>query len=339
MKYITFAVPCYNSESYMDRCIETLLTGGKLVEIVLVDDGSSDATAEIADRYQEKYPDIIKVVHQPNSGHGEGVNQGLRHATGKYFKVVDSDDWLDPHALHRLLDQLRYWDNRGDQVDLVICNYIYDHLYEHTQHTVRFPLAFRSGVISTWDDMGFFDPTQYMIMHSLIYRTEILRQCGLKLPKHTFYVDNIFVYQPLPEVETIYYLNLDLYRYFIGRDDQSVNEKNMIKRVDQQLRVTRIMMEAVDVYALPVTQDKLRAYMLNYFSMMMAISSIFLTLDGSPEAMEKRKQLWADLKAHDPRLCRRCRLSVAEACNLPGWLGCKLSIGGYRIAQKLFKFN
>lgn len=96
MKYITFAVPCYNSESYMDRCIETLLTGGKLVEIVLVDDGSSDATAEIADRYQEKYPDIIKVVHQPNSGHGEGVNQGLRHATGKYFKVVDSDDWLDP---------------------------------------------------------------------------------------------------------------------------------------------------------------------------------------------------------------------------------------------------
>ena len=73
--------------------------------------------------------------------------------------------------------------------------------------------------------------------------------------------------------------------------------------------------------------------------MMMAISSIFLTLDGSPEAMEKRKQLWADLKAHDARLYRRCRFSVAEACNLPGWLGCKLSIGGYRIAQKLFKFN
>ena len=91
MKYITFAVPCYNSESYMDRCVETLLTGGNRVEIVLVDDGSSDRTAEIADRYHEKYPDIIKVVHQPNSGHGEGVNQGLRNATGKYFKVVDSD--------------------------------------------------------------------------------------------------------------------------------------------------------------------------------------------------------------------------------------------------------
>lgn len=113
----------------------------------------------------------------------------------------------------------------------------------------------------------------------------------------------------------------------------------MIKRVDQQLRVTRIMMNAVDVYALPPEQNKLRAYMLNYFSMMMAISSIFLTLDGSKEALAKRKQLWDDLKAHDGHLYRRCRFSVAEGCNLPGWLGSKISIGGYRIAQKLFKFN
>lgn len=99
------------------------------------------------------------------------------------------------------------------------------------------------------------------------------------------------------------------------------------------------MMEAVDVFALPPEQEKLRAYMLNYFSMMMAISSIFLALDGSEEALAKRQKLWDDLKAHDERLYRRCRHSVAQACNLPGWLGCKLSIAGYRIAQKLFKFN
>ena len=119
----------------------------------------------------------------------------------------------------------------------------------------------------------------------------------------------------------------------------AIAEANMIKRVDQQLRVTRIMMNAVDVYALPPEQTKLRAYMLNYFSMMMAISSIFLTLDGSKEALAKRRQLWDDLKAHDGHLYRRCRFSVAEGCNLPGWLGSKISIGGYRIAQKIFKFN
>ena len=195
------------------------------------------------------------------------------------------------------------------------------------------------GRVFTWEEIGKFPPNKNILMHSVIYRTEVLRRSGMELPKHTFYVDNIFVYQPLPQVKTIYYMNLDLYRYFIGREDQSVNEANMIKRVDQQLRVTRIMMNAVDVYALPPEQAKLRAYMLNYFSMMMAISSIFLTLDGSKEALAKRRQLWDDLKAHDGHLYRRCRFSVAEGCNLPGWLGSKISIGGYRIAQKIFKFN
>ena len=218
-------------------------------------------------------------------------------------------------------------------------NYVYEHVADNTRNIVDYKGILPEGRVFTWQEIGKFPPSKNILMHSVIYRTEILRACSMELPKHTFYVDNIFVYQPLPQVKTIYYMNLDLYRYFIGREDQSVNEANMIKRVDQQLRVTRIMMNAVDVYALPPEQAKLRAYMLNYFSMMMAISSIFLTLDGSKEALAKRKQLWEDLKAHDGHLYRRCRFSVAEGCNLPGWLGSKISIGGYRIAQKLFKFN
>ena len=339
-KLITFAVPCYNSAAYMRHCIETLLSAGEQAEIILVDDGSvKDETPAICDEYAAQYPTIVKAIHQENGGHGEGVNQGIRNATGLYYKVVDSDDWLDTAALKTVLAKLQTLVARGTAPDLMICNYVYEHVEDNTRHTVRYTNVFPENRLFSWMHVGHFRPDQNLLMHSVIYRTQVLRDCGMVLPKHTFYVDNIFVYQPLPYVKSMYYMDLDLYRYFIGRDDQSVNEKNMIKRVDQQLRVTRIMMEAVDVYALPVTQDKLRAYMLNYFSMMMAISSIFLTLDGSPEAMEKRKQLWADLKAHDPRLYRRCRFSVAEACNLPGWLGCKLSIGGYRIAQKLFKFN
>ena len=79
---------------------------------------------------------------------------------------------------------------------------------------------------------------QYILMHSVIYRTQLLKECGLELPKHTFYVDNIFVYQPLPHVKNMYYLDVNFYRYFIGRTDQSVNESVMIGRIDQQLRVT-----------------------------------------------------------------------------------------------------
>ena len=339
MKLITFTVPCYNSAAYMSHCVETLLPAGEEAEIILVDDGSKDDTGRIADEFAEKYPDIVRVIHQENGGHGEGVNQGIRNARGVYFKVVDSDDWLDTDALQQVMATLRVHLNDEKPLDLLMANYVYEHVADNTQLVVDYKGILPEDRVFGWPEIGHFPQNKNILMHSVIYRTEVLRACKLELPKHTFYVDNIFVYQPLPEVQTIYYMDLDLYRYFIGREDQSVNEKNMIKRVDQQLRVTRIMMNAVNVYDLPVTQDKLRAYMLNYFSMMMAISSIFLTLDGSEDALRKRSELWADLKAHDERLYRRCKFSVAGACDLPGTLGGKISIGGYRIAQKIFKFN
>ena len=102
-KLITFAVPCYNSAAYMEHCVDTLLQGGDDIEIILVDDGSTkDDTPAICDRYAEQYPDIVRAIHQPNGGHGEGVNQGLRNARGIYYKVVDSDDWVDAHLQLRV---------------------------------------------------------------------------------------------------------------------------------------------------------------------------------------------------------------------------------------------
>lgn len=339
MKLITFTVPCYNSAGYMAHCIETLLTAGPDAEIILVDDGSTDDTPQIADDFAAKYPDIIRVIHQENGGHGEGVNQGVRNAQGLYFKVVDSDDWLDTDALAKVMDKLREFAKMDKPIDLLMANYVYEHVADNTRNIVNYAGILPQDRVFKWSEIGRFPPNKNILMHSVIYRTQVLRAAKLELPKHTFYVDNIFVYQPLPEVRTIYYMNLDLYRYFIGRDDQSVNEKNMVKRVDQQLRVTRIMMRAVDLYAMPVNLDKLRAYMLNYFSMMMTISSIFLVMDGSPAALQKRKDLWAELKAYDKRLYRRCICSTAGLCNLPGGLGSRISLGGYRIAQKIFKFN
>ena len=106
MKLLTFTVPCYNSEAYMEKCIRSLLTGGEDVEIIIVDDGSRDGTVAIADRFAAEYPTIIKAVHQENGGHGEAVNAGLRNATGLYFKVVDSDDWVNQEAYEKVLSTL-----------------------------------------------------------------------------------------------------------------------------------------------------------------------------------------------------------------------------------------
>lgn len=107
MKYITFTVPCYNSAAYMERCVDSLLIGGEDVEILLIDDGSTDRTGEIADEYERNYPGIVRAVHKSNGGHGSGVNAGLHLATGCYFKVVDSDDWLSEDAYRRLLARVK----------------------------------------------------------------------------------------------------------------------------------------------------------------------------------------------------------------------------------------
>ena len=107
MKLITFAVPSYNSEAYMEHCIDTLLTGGEEVEIIIVNDGSKDNTKKIADRYAKQYPTIVKAVHKENGGHGSGVNKGLELATGLYYKVVDSDDWVDEDALKKTLETIK----------------------------------------------------------------------------------------------------------------------------------------------------------------------------------------------------------------------------------------
>ncbi len=338
MKLITFAVPCYNSAAYMDHCIKTLLEAGDEAEIILVDDGSTDDTPAIADRYAEQYPDVVRVIHQPNGGHGEGVNQGLAHATGLYYKVVDSDDWLDVPSLHKVMAQLRTF--AENPVDMVVCNYVYEHVEDNTSHTVNYRNVFPVDRVFTWEEIHKFLPSQNLLMHSVIYRSQLLRDCGLVLPKHTFYVDNIFVYQPLPSVKTLYYMDLDLYRYFIGRADQSVNEQVMVRRVDQQLRVTRIMLACPSPYDLPERQKNLASYMLNYLSMMVAISSVFLTISGTPESLEKKAQLWKELSEGDPRLYRRMKLfSVSAFTNLPGGLGNHLTVLLYRGVQKIYKFN
>ena len=339
MKLITFTVPCYNSAAYMDRCVETLLPAGEEAEIILVDDGSKDDTGKIADAYAEKYPNIVKVIHQENGGHGEGVNQGIRNASGMYFKVVDSDDWLDAEALQKVMQTLRGFAAMEQPVDLLMCNYVYEHVVDNTHHTVSYKSILPQDRVFSWDEIGRFPPSQNILMHTVIYRTQILRDSDLELPKHTFYVDNIFVYQPLPFVKTMYYMDLDLYRYFIGRADQSVNESIMVKRVDQQLRVTRHMIDCQDLDALK-GEKKLRAYMLHYLSMMMAVSDIFLLLDGSAEAKEKQKGLWQYLREHtSAAVYRSIRFGFGGVTNLPFPKGDAIVVGGYRIARKIFKFN
>ena len=151
-------------------------------------------------------------------------------------------------------------------------------------------------------------------------------------------VDNIYVFEPLPYVKTLYYLPVNFYRYYIGREDQSVNESVMISRIDQQIAVTKLM---IDYFRdTKVENLKLRWYMRNYLEIMMVISSIFLIKAGDPESLNKKKQLWEYLRSRDLTTYLVVRHSMlGQTINLPGKGGRKICIGGYRIAQMVVGFN
>lgn len=339
MKLLSVAIPCYNSAAYMSHAIESLLIGGDDVEIIVVDDGSTkDNTLEIAKSYEEKYPTIVKAVHQENGGHGEAVNTGLKNATGLYFKVVDSDDWVDEEAYREVLSTLRMLVDGPDKVDMLIANYVYEKEGQKHKKVMKYDDVIPVRKVFTWDDAKNFKKGQYILMHSVIYRTSLLRECGLVLPKHTFYVDNIFVYVPLPYVKKMYYLDVDFYRYFIGRDDQSVNEAVMIKRIDQQIRVNKIMVEAVDLFR--IKNKKLQRYMFNYLEIITVISTIMLIRSGTEENLEKKRELWTYLKNYDIRLFHKLRNGImGRVMNLPGRAGRKISVAAYKISQKVVGFN
>ncbi len=342
-KTITFGIPCYNSADYMDHCIESILEGtgyAEDVEIVIVDDGSTkDDTPAKADAWQERYPQIIKAVHQENGGHGAAVMKAVANASGVYFKNVDSDDWVDADAVRALLEKLRYFIGLGEHVDLVITNYVYEHVEDNTRNVVDYRHVLPVDKVFTWNNIGHFMMWQYLLMHALTYRVDVLREAKLEMPAHTFYVDNIYAYVPFPKCRSIYYLDVDVYRYFIGREDQSVNDKVLTSRVDHYWRVARVMMHAYHVYD-DIDSAKLRSYMMNYFTIIMAICSVFSKKSDRPDAMDELQRLWDELRAYDKRMYRRARHGVVGlATNLPGTVGKALTLAGYRAAQKLVKFN
>lgn len=343
MKLLSIAIPCYNSAAYMEKCIKSLLKGGEEVEILIVDDGSiKDDTAQIADRYAAKYPTIVKAIHQENAGHGGAVNTGLAHATGLYFKVVDSDDHVGTEAYRKILNVLREMAALKNPVDMVLANYVYDKVDAVHKMVMQYRRVLPQNRIFTWDEIGYFKPGKYILMHSIIYRTQLLRECGLKLPKHTFYVDNIFAFQPFHAVKTLYYVDVNFYRYYIGREDQSVNEKIMISRIDQQLRVNRIM---IDSYAEAKEQNQIKSkkldrYLRSYLTIITCISSVLAIRSKEPENLKKKAEIWAYMKKRSPETWKKIRFSVLGiAMNLPGKTGRQIASIGYSAAQKIYGFN
>ncbi|MFQ9392980.1 MAG: hypothetical protein ACLR2E_00475 [Lachnospiraceae bacterium] len=171
---------------------------------------------------------------------------------------------------------------------MFISNYIYDKVGQKRKRIMQYHSAMPTEQVFTWEEMGNMRLGHYILMHSVIYRTGLLRECGLKLPKHTFYVDNIFVFQPLPFVEEASTTSMrSSTTTFIGREDQSVNETIMIGRIDQQIRVNKIMIDFMA--GRNIKGKRLRNYMMSYLDIITTISSVLPLRSGTDENFEKSR--------------------------------------------------
>ncbi len=338
MKILSVIVPSYNSQAYLNHCIDTLLSSGEGIEILIVNDGSRDQTKEIANEYEKKYPGKVIAIHQENAGHGGAINAGLKVASGHYIKVVDSDDWVNPEVLRNTVTKLGSFIAKQQKVDMFITDFVYDKVGKDKKKVMSYRGTLPEDEIFTWKRLGRFRPGKYILMHSVIYSRKVLEDCQLSLPEHTFYVDNLFVYLPLPYVKTMYYMNQCLYHYFIGRDDQSVNEKNMIKRIDQQLKVNKLMIENVDVHA--IKERSKRRYMIHYLNIVTVISTVFLCKAGSKDALQQKAELWRLIRKHDYKLHFKMKNSlIGSITTIPGRTGRKVTLYAYNQAQKRIGFN
>ena len=340
MKLLTLLVPCYNSQDYMEKCIQSLLPGGDELDILIVDDGSHDRTGAIADAFVRDYPDRVRVIHQENGGHGAGLNTGIANALGLYFKTVDSDDRLDPDALRSMLDLIRSYAGQETIPDLIVNDYVYDTADKQAVFGVTYHHVMQPGRLMTWDTVHHFPIWKQFMIHSLTYRTQMLRDMHLVLPVHTFYEDNIYIYRPLPWVKTISYLHKPLYGYFIGRPDQSVHDDVILRRLDQCTSIAEQMITSYTLDELNKLPRHLRNYMLNNASGQLFTTSALQFIDGHERGEKMNQHMWQTIYDYDPALYKALRHNLLGMTTvLPGKLGKKLLVWAYRIGRRAIQFS
>ena len=232
-KILTITVPAYNVEEYIQECLDSFIIEELIsnIEVIVVDDGSKDKTAQIVSRYVERYPGFFILHSKENGGHGSTINAGLRLAKGKYFKVVDGDDWVNRKDIIQLVNFLR-----GSDSDLILTNYYW---VDHSTKKVRRKQSPAWNTTSFENEYDFKDISKelFLRMHAITVKTSIYQDNKIRIDEKKFYVDQEYVLFITPFINTVTLLNLDVYMYRLGLDGQSMNIRSLQKNVDQHYSV------------------------------------------------------------------------------------------------------
>ena len=298
MKLISFIVPCWNSAEYMDRCIESLLYFPERTEIIIVDDGSTDDTARIADEYASNYPSFVNAIHQENRGHGGAINAGLDAAQGLYIRIVDSDDWIDPSSLKTVLNKLEDIEPEGG-VDMLVTNYSYYRKGRGINQTIKYKAFFKPNVVETWNDasVGKIRPWNQFMIHALTFRRDTIKKSGMVIPEKVYYEDNYILCYLFPLCEKILYLDTNLYVYYIGREGQSMSWEMLEKRNSDVRKVTEMCWTLNNLDEIKKKNKKLYRIMFHELWLLVSSAILFSRIPRSKEADDEMRQFCKRLKA------------------------------------------
>ena len=329
-KLLTIVVPSYNAEKYLEYNMDSLCHEdiAEYLEVIVVDDGSKDGTAEIIDRYAEKYSDIIVPVHKENGGHGSGINTGIRLATGKYFKVIDADDWADEDDLRNLVNYIKEHDVRdkaglNTEPDIIAGGFywVYGH-DESCEKKEEFHEPFEGVKYNHVYDFNEIAEKAYIKMHSLTIKTDILKEHNIKIDEHCFYVDTEYILYPIPYVETVVFLDDHLYRYSIEREGQSMNPKQMMKNKTQFDHVLSELFKFYErVKEMEFVSDKKRLYIEHLIARIYAGRIKILLWDKiSSKTRKELVTMDQELKKKFPEIYRANINKAVKAMRVSGYL-------------------
>lgn len=244
MKLLTVVVPMYQVEKYIAACLDSFVIPEimEFLEVLVINDGTKDESRKISIEYQKKYPETFRIIDKENGGHGSAINRGIDEASGKYFKVVDGDDWVDRDGFLHLMQHLEM-----TNADMVLSNYNWvDHLTGKTSIEVE---NICPG-LSLEKSVPFEEVANriFMKMHALTYRTEIIKRQPERLDEHCFYVDTEYMLFPLPFIKTVSGIPDFVYQYRVGMAGQSMSIENMQKRCDQHEKVLKRILKFYEQY-------------------------------------------------------------------------------------------
>ena len=288
MKELTIVIPVYNTEKYIRRCLDSVLIDEikDKLEIIAVNDGGKDNSINILREYEKANPNTVIVVDKENGGHGSTINKGLELATGKYFKVIDSDDWVNSIDFIKLVNILE-----KEETDLVVTNYTKEYVYNGKSETITFN-KLKSGKVVDFKCIKVDDlDNNYFAMANSTFKTEVLKRANLKLFEKTFYVDMQYNVFPIIETNNYVYYDLDIYRYYSGRPEQSMNLENFVKNKSNHEKVIKSLITFYAEKCENMNENKKNYISFILYNMLIThyyIYCVYLT-KGSKETMNKIK--------------------------------------------------